>query len=582
MAVEEPEGPLTKLRRDALATIRGWWNPATGKGDPARDKRAGMLWAGGVRMQHQHLRSLFDYSDLAHTIVTALPEWGLRHGWQLQLDAPSAGDDASPAREAQTIRRAVRSEEKRLGLAACVQEAATWGQLFGGGLILIGAVDGRPSSEPLDESTLQEIEWLRVVDRTEVVPVDVDDDPGSPRFGEPDRYEVQEHGASGGSARSTWHHSRVVRFGGTRTSRRTRRENLGWDLSVLDRVVAKLSLHDGIWDDVGAMMADGSQGVWKIKGLMQSIRAGRREDVEARFELADQTRSLFRSILLDTDGEEFDFRHRQFSGFDGLLAQSAIRTSAAAQMPVTVLFGQSPAGMNATGESDIRLWYDRVETYQSDKLEPGVARLTRLLFLAKNGPTRGVEPEGWSVQFPPVRQPTSQERTNERHQQAQTDLLYHDMGVLDPETIAAARFGPHGWSPDTVVDPTRLEEPEPELDDPELDDPEPEPEREPEREPAPEPADPDAERKDPQSALNGAQVSAMQGIVNAVAAGEIPRATGVALMTLAFPISAQQAEEAMGVVGTDAWTPRAAAPAPSPPPPPTPPTPEPPLPPEEE
>jgi len=55
--------------------------------------------------------------------------------------------------------------------------------------------------------------------------------------------------------------------------------------------------------------------------------------------------------------------------------------------------------------------------------------------------------------------------------------------------------------------------------------------------------------KDPAAALNGAQVSSMLEIVTAVAERKLPRATGVAIITSAFPLTADQAEAVMGEVG---------------------------------
>lgn len=55
--------------------------------------------------------------------------------------------------------------------------------------------------------------------------------------------------------------------------------------------------------------------------------------------------------------------------------------------------------------------------------------------------------------------------------------------------------------------------------------------------------------KDPAAALNGAQVSSMLEIVMAVSGGEIPRASGVAMLRNAFPLTPEQAEAIMDEVG---------------------------------
>jgi phage-related protein (TIGR01555 family) len=441
----EDVGGLAALKRDAISWLAGWWNTETGLGDPARDKTQSMQWVGGIPLDVDTLESLYSFNDLAYVIVTALPEWALRHGWEI-----TTHQDAVAAQE---TRDAIKALADELELHSKQREAGVWGQLYGGGFLLIGAVDGKSTESPIDEAKLTRIEWVRVIDRRDVQVQTNDryDDPRSDLHGQPRIYTVQD--ADSMRARNTrWHHSRVIAYPGALTPKNVRRSNGGWDLSVLDRVLTKLALHDGIWANVGAMVNDGSQGVWKIQGLFKAVLSGNREALENRFKIADRTRSTYRSLLVDADKEDFNYVHRQFGGIDGLLAQSAIRTAAAAQMPVTVLFGQSPAGLNATGESDIRLWYDRVEQYQEDVLRPRLERLLTLIFRSKEGPTKGVEPEGWRVTFKPVRKETPMEAGELRARQAQVDAAYLSSKVLAPEEVALSRFTPEGWSAETRID----------------------------------------------------------------------------------------------------------------------------------
>ena len=68
--------------------------------------------------------------------------------------------------------------------------------------------------------------------------------------------------------------------------------------------------------------------------------------------------------------------------------------------------------------------------------------------------------------------------------------------------------------------------------------------------------------KDPAASLNGAQVASMLEIVTSVATNQIPRATGVALIIAAFPLSEEQAEKIMGTVGAGFVPAAEGAPAP--------------------
>jgi len=77
--------------------------------------------------------------------------------------------------------------------------------------------------------------------------------------------------------------------------------------------------------------------------------------------------------------------------------------------------------------------------------------------------------------------------------------------------------------------------------------------------------------KDPQAALNGAQVDALRQVVLDVGAGTYPRETGVAILTTAFPLTEAQATRILSAVVVTppapvpaALTPFAGAPAPPP------------------
>lgn len=65
------------------------------------------------------------------------------------------------------------------------------------------------------------------------------------------------------------------------------------------------------------------------------------------------------------------------------------------------------------------------------------------------------------------------------------------------------------------------------------------------------PADPGVtgDEKDPQAALNGAQVTSLLSIVNSAATRQVPRETAIQLIVAAFPISPEQADRILGPVG---------------------------------
>jgi hypothetical protein len=160
-----------------------------------------------------------------------------------------------------------------------------------------------------------------------------------------------------------------------------------------------------------------------------------------------------------------------------LLSLFILRICAAARMPVTKLFGQSPSGLNATAEGDLAFWYDRVSGQQDADLRKQLEYLIKLLWLAKDGPTGGVEPKSWSLDFESLWQLSQDEETAARKTQAETDAVYIDTGVLTPDEVAMSRFGGDRYSFETSLDDEIRAEPE-------QVEPEPEPAMAPVQEPA--------------------------------------------------------------------------------------------------
>jgi phage-related protein (TIGR01555 family) len=107
--------------------------------------------------------------------------------------------------------------------------------------------------------------------------------------------------------------------------------------------------------------------------------------------------------------------------------------------------------MDATGESDIRLYYDRIHADQENELRAPLTRLIELLFLTADGPTRGREPPTWTFEFTKLWQLNEKEHAELRKVQAETDVAYLEQGVLDPEEVRDSRFNGDSYSIETVL-----------------------------------------------------------------------------------------------------------------------------------
>lgn len=100
--------------------------------------------------------------------------------------------------------------------------------------------------------------------------------------------------------------------------------------------------------------------------------------------------------------------------------------SGAAAIPVTKLFGRSPAGMNATGESDMANYYDSIEEQQEATLRPILDRLLPIMCISE----LGAIPDDLEFEFEPVRRPSEEEKKNILTQVTQAVNTTYQAGII--------------------------------------------------------------------------------------------------------------------------------------------------------
>lgn len=315
------------------ALLDAWVNLTTGVGDPTRDKRLGSTFA-DCYLSDTYLSNLYHGDALTYQVVAAYPAEALREGVEVHSD--------SDPETAERLTEAVMSP----GFLDPYRLALDMGRLHGGALLY-----------PVKDRE------FRVVEKPDVGSVGLD------AWGRPESYSIFV-----GQVSATLRAADVVRVDGARTAPSKRRERQGWDLSELQRLEEILRDFGATWSGVLGMLADGSQGVFQMAGLHEALASeGNRDVVQARLRLLDKQRSSNRAIAIDKE-DSFLNVERTFSGVADTLDRVMLLVSMATGIPVTVLMGRSPAGMNATGESDLAIWYGRVGQYRRDRAEPVLRR----------------------------------------------------------------------------------------------------------------------------------------------------------------------------------------------------------------
>lgn len=445
-----------KLEGVALRTVQrldGWYNALTGLGNALMDKTASTRMVAAQNQTESYYEDMFHSDALARRVAELPVDEMFRQGFTLELK-----DNGESVDEIRTAYDELHCDEQ-------LAWAMTLGRAVGGAGLVIGAEDGQSADMPLNEDAISRILWLRVVGKDRLRPRTFYA-PSHPKFGQVETYNVQYISIGGGAATETMvvHETRIIRCDGVRTTDNQRARNNGWGDSVYVAVEDALAKVGSSFQAIGHMLVDGSQGKFKLKNLQELVADEADGDaiIERRMRLIERARSIARAVVLDADGEDFEYSERSYSGVAESVYSLMFYLSAVTGIPVTLLFGRSPGGLNSTGDADVRFFYDARKSEQQRELKPKQKRLLSLVMAAKQGPLGGNVPATWDIAHNPLWQLTDLEQAQLRKTHAEADALDITNQVLLPEEVALSRYGGDKYSTRIVIDPElRKQQPEP-------------------------------------------------------------------------------------------------------------------------
>lgn len=410
----------------------GWKNLFTSLGGK-KDRTTNTTHGTGELLSQIDFENLYRFTGFAKKVID-IPAYEMTREWiEIENDTDNLGRAAMTKIKAKTAFR------------DCIK----WGNLYGGAIIIMGIDDGNSLEQPVNEAGIRNVAWLRVYDRYQVTwtTADINKNPESAYFGEPEYYNIQAY-TTGVPFRV--HASRILRYDGADTPDRTRAQNNGWGDSFLQAVYDELRNYGVVNQSVVSIIEDFVQTILNIENLTHMIANGEEDIVKKRLDILDMSRSVNNTILLDSD-EKFSKQSSSVSGLSDLMGQFALALSGVTGIPVTKLFGQAPAGLNATGESDIRNFYDDIKSKQEEVLLPMLQTLHRYIMLSRDMGYRGKIKADTNIVFNPLWQLTDQQDADWKYKIAQTDEIYVRSAVLSPMEVAVSRFE-NGYSPDTKID----------------------------------------------------------------------------------------------------------------------------------
>ena len=382
------------------------------------------------------LTMYYEGNGLFAKIIDTPAEEAIKHGFELKDVSDQAVEDFYT------------EALDELDWEETAMTAIKWARLFGGSLAVMLINDGRGLDEPLDWRHIQSIDDIRVFDRSVIQPdytTLFNYDPRDPfstrgsRLGLPEYYQIfSKYGSF------TVHDSRCLVF-----QNGILPENTTNSIYQLWGVPEYIRLHRAIRDAEVAhrsapkMLDRSVQPIYKMQNLAAELATEEGESkVLRRLQVIDMARGLLNSLVIDAEGEDYDFKTFQFSGINDVVSASCNMLSALSNIPQTILFGQAVGGMSSTDDTSMENYYNYVERIQRRMLKSNLRYLLSIIFQAGLATGEVDEVPKIKIKFNPLwslsdveQADLEQKREQTKFTRAQTAQIYVNMQAIDPSEV---------------------------------------------------------------------------------------------------------------------------------------------------
>jgi phage-related protein (TIGR01555 family) len=337
------------------------------------------------------------------------------------------------------VDQSVAANFKAAKLHGNMRRAVEFAAAYGGGAVLLGFDDGLDPAMPVRQGA--RLVWTRALTNQQlrVLGHHWNENPFSSGYEEPTLWTAFLR--RGGQLHI--HPSRLLIFLGQLTDNEDRRRLQGWGESLLASFAAKAADLDLAFRSLLNILSEFSVKVLGMKGLAELLEESEGSDgveaVQTRVQAQNLAMRSGRTVLHDAEEETFQQISANISGYAEALDRVMLLLCGAAERPATIFFGRSPAGLSATGESDIRSWYDSLQGRQVDELGPHFEYVAHRVLdsMALGGVWHGE----YSVEFPPLWTPTELEAEDIKGKRSERLGKEVDRGILSPEEAAIALHG---------------------------------------------------------------------------------------------------------------------------------------------
>jgi phage-related protein (TIGR01555 family) len=171
---------------------------------------------------------------------------------------------------------------------------------------------------------------------------------------------------------------------------------------------------------------------WILKTNMGAVlQGGGAQAILDRVALFNKWRVTRGTAVIDKGSEELDNRSTPLSGIDKLQAQAQEHLSSVSGIPMVILLGVTPSGLNASSDSELEAFRDAVHAYQEKALRQPIQAILDFAQLSLWGT---IDPKV-TFKFVPLEEMSEAETADLQSKHADTHGKYVNMGVVDNQEV---------------------------------------------------------------------------------------------------------------------------------------------------
>ena len=360
----------------AAAVQDGYSNPAAFLGEASPLFSGGEFVRSAQYLDFEELTVLYRESWLAKRIID-MPSEDMTRAWY-RFSSPVPEEDQESLRRLEA-KHSIRRE---------LTDAIRWARLYGGSLALM-VLRGEEDrlSEPLDMDLLLPgcFRGLLVLDRAQGIEPseELEEDLDDPDFGLPKYYSVELDDLD----TVRLHHSRVLRFTGRELPRAEARRESWWGAGEMEHIMEELQKRSAASANIAQLIFQANITTLKISDFGDALAMGteaQKQQIRNAVMEENHFRTSFGLQILSA-GDTLENHPYSFGGLAEIYEQFMLDMAGAAEIPAAKLFGRAPAGLNATGESDLKNYYESISQLQERLLRPALEKLLPVLALSAWG-----------------------------------------------------------------------------------------------------------------------------------------------------------------------------------------------------